>query len=211
MRIDDEELREVFKAASEEHLQNLDQGLLHLEKYPDDQATLEALMRETHSLKGDANMLGLKDLGTLAHQMEHILGSIKRGEQPFNANLGDRLSHGLVAIRQLIDESITGESAGVNTFYVLAELMGASGSQVQQQAAGNGRDEGREAGELRAEVEATVELAIMQPEVGAEVTSVASSDIALELGSIETSDQSTLAIAEPVPEDLVTLRQNLEA
>ncbi|MBE9104964.1 Hpt domain-containing protein, partial [Nostoc cf. edaphicum LEGE 07299] len=65
MIIDDEELRDVFKVASEEHLQNLDDGLLHLENHPDDLAVLEALMREAHSLKGDANMLGVKDVGTL--------------------------------------------------------------------------------------------------------------------------------------------------
>ncbi len=50
--IDDDELRAVFKIASEEHLQSLDDGLLYLEKHPADRATLEALMREAHSLKG---------------------------------------------------------------------------------------------------------------------------------------------------------------
>ncbi len=32
--IEDQELREVFKIASEEHLQKLDEGFLHLEKNP---------------------------------------------------------------------------------------------------------------------------------------------------------------------------------
>ena len=58
MMIDDEELRGIFKTSSEERLQALDEGLLHLEKHPDDPETLEALMRECHSLKGDSNMLG---------------------------------------------------------------------------------------------------------------------------------------------------------
>ncbi len=126
MRIEDDELREVFQIASEEHIQNLDAGLLHLEKHPDDMETLKALMRDTHSLKGDANMLGLKDLGTLAHQMEHLLGKVIRGEQPFTPELADHLGHGLDAVRKLAHEALTGEPAAVNTFYVLAELMGAT-------------------------------------------------------------------------------------
>ncbi|WP_448572237.1 hybrid sensor histidine kinase/response regulator [Trichothermofontia sp.] len=126
MRIEDDELREVFQIASEEHIQNLDAGLLHLEKHPDDMETLKALMRDTHSLKGDANMLGLKDLGTLAHQMEHLLGQVIRGEQPFTTELADHLGHGLEAVRKLVNEALTGEAAAVNTFYVLAELMGAT-------------------------------------------------------------------------------------
>ncbi|MEH2105923.1 hybrid sensor histidine kinase/response regulator [Nostoc sp.] len=132
MMIDDEELRDVFKVASEEHLQNLDDGLLHLENHPDDLAVLEALMREAHSLKGDANMLGVKDVGTLAHQIEHILTQLKQQENPASS-LGDgttdspyeRLAHAIAAIRKLVHEAVTGEPARVDTFSVLAELMGA--------------------------------------------------------------------------------------
>lgn len=130
--IDDEELRDVFKVASEEHLQNLDDGLLHLENHPDDLAVLEALMREAHSLKGDANMLGVKDVGTLAHQIEHILTQLKQQENPASSLGNDttdspyeRLAHAIAAIRKLVHEAVTGEPARVDTFSVLAELMGA--------------------------------------------------------------------------------------
>ncbi|MCC5652441.1 Hpt domain-containing protein [Nostoc sp. XA013] len=132
MMIDDEELRDVFKVASEEHLQNLDDGLLHLENHPDDLAVLEALMREAHSLKGDANMLGVKDVGTLAHQIEHVLTQLKQQENPApsldNGTTDtpyERLAHAIAAIRKLVHEAVTGEPARVDTFYTLAELMGA--------------------------------------------------------------------------------------
>jgi two-component system chemotaxis sensor kinase CheA len=126
MMIDDEELRVTFKVASEEHLQKLNEGLLHLEEQPDDLGKLEELMREAHSLKGDAGMLGVKDIATLAHQWEHLLGTVKRKETPLSPELCDRLYHGLDAIAKLVQESVTGEEAGVNTFYVLAYLMGAA-------------------------------------------------------------------------------------
>jgi len=124
--IEDEELRDVFKIASEEHLQKLDDGLLYLEQHPQDSAKLEELLRETHSLKGDAGMLGVKNVASLAHQIEHILGGVKRGETQLNLDISDRLSQGLDAIRQLVDEAVTGQDSGVNTFYVLANMMGAS-------------------------------------------------------------------------------------
>ncbi|MGF2035188.1 MAG: hybrid sensor histidine kinase/response regulator [Nostoc sp. CmiVER01] len=138
MMIDDEELRDIFKVASEEHLQNLDDGLLHLENHPDDLAVLEALMREAHSLKGDANMLGIKDIGTLAHQIEHILTQLKQQENPASS-LGngttdspyERLAHAIAAIRKLVHEAVTGEPAKVDTFSVLAELMGAQPGKME--------------------------------------------------------------------------------
>ncbi|TAF34348.1 MAG: hybrid sensor histidine kinase/response regulator [Oscillatoriales cyanobacterium] len=126
MIIEDEELRDVFKIASEEHLQKLDDGLLYLEEHPGDSAKLEELLRETHSLKGDAGMLAVKNVASLAHQIEHILGGVKRGETQLTSEISDRLSQGLDAIRKLVDEAVTGQDSGVNTFYVLASMMGAS-------------------------------------------------------------------------------------
>jgi two-component system, chemotaxis family, sensor kinase CheA len=126
MIIEDAELRDVFKIASEEHLQKLDDGLLYLEQHPGDSAKLEELLRETHSLKGDAGMLAVKNVASLAHQIEHILGGVKRGETQLNPEISDRLSQGLDAMRKLVDEAVTGKDSGVNTFYVLASMMGAS-------------------------------------------------------------------------------------
>ncbi|MDY7006033.1 MAG: hybrid sensor histidine kinase/response regulator [Cyanobacteriota bacterium] len=124
--IEDTELREVFKTASEEHLQKLDEGFLYLEKYPQDLTKSEELLREIHSLKGDAAMLGIKNVSQLAHQLEHLLGEITRGEQTISPETSDRLSLGLDAIYKLVQEAVTGEPSGINTVHVLAILMGAN-------------------------------------------------------------------------------------
>lgn len=125
MMIEDDELRTTFQFASEEHLQKLDEGLLYLEEHPEDQEKLSEMMREAHSLKGDAGMLGVKDVATLAHQWEYLLGTLKDGKAFLKEGIYDRLYGGLDAIRKLVHEAVTGEPSGVNTFYVLAELMGA--------------------------------------------------------------------------------------
>ncbi|MGD1804532.1 hybrid sensor histidine kinase/response regulator [Dapis sp. BLCC M126] len=131
--IEDAELREVFQTASEEHLEKLDEGFLYLEKHPEDLEKLEQLLREAHSLKGDAGMLGVKDVSQIAHQIEHLLGEIKRGEKVISPETSDRLSVGLDAIRKLIQEEVTGKKSGINTVYILANLMGAKNLNTQSQ------------------------------------------------------------------------------
>ena len=133
MMIEDAELRNIFKIASEEHLQNLESGLMHLETHPNDRAILEELLREAHTLKGDARMLGVSEVETLIHQLEEILAAAGRGETVLAAQNCDRLYQGLDAIRQLVQEAVTGQPAGVNVFYVLANLMGAAASAYGEQ------------------------------------------------------------------------------
>lgn len=123
MIIEDQELRSLYKAASAEHIQNIEAALLHLEKNPQDHAKLEGLLREIHGLKGDSRMLGVIDVETLTHQMEEILGSINRGEQLLTPQLCDCLYRGLDAISKIAHEAVTGQAAGVSVFHVLAQLM----------------------------------------------------------------------------------------
>ncbi|MCA1991955.1 MAG: chemotaxis protein CheA, partial [Coleofasciculus sp. S288] len=129
MMIEDEELRDLYKVASADHIQKIEAGLLHLEKNPLDQTQLEQLLRETHSLKGDSRMLGVKDVETLTHQIEDILGAVKRGERVLTPQVFDCLYQGLDAVRKIAQEAITGQSAGVSVFRVLAQLMGADSSE----------------------------------------------------------------------------------
>ncbi len=130
MMIEDEELRTLYKEASADHIQKIEAGLLHLEKNPLDQAQLEQLLRETHSLKGDSRMLGVKDVETLTHQMEDILGGVKRGERVFTPGIFECLYQGLDAVRKIATEAVTGQSAGISVFHVLAQLMGADSSEA---------------------------------------------------------------------------------
>lgn len=126
MFIEDEELRNLYKTASEEHLQKLEAGLLQLEKQPDQLSCLDELLREAHSLKGDSRMLGVNSVEKLIHQMEHTLGEVQRGEVVMTSELSDRFYHGLDAIQKLVTEAVTGEPSGVDTFHTLAQLMGAA-------------------------------------------------------------------------------------
>ena len=128
MYIEDEELRELYKTSSSEHLQKLEADLMILEKSPQDNAAMEDFLREAHTLKGDSRMLGLDEIETLVHQLEDCLEGIKAGKGEITPELCDRLYQGIDAINQLSHQAITGEEVAVNTFEVLASLMGASSS-----------------------------------------------------------------------------------
>ncbi len=124
MYIEDEELRELYKVASTDHIEKIETGLLHLEKNPDDRAKLDELLRATHSLKGDSRMLGVEEAEMLVHQMEDLLNEVKESQGILSETLCDRLYYGVDAVRKIAREAVTGEAHGVSVFDVVAQMMG---------------------------------------------------------------------------------------
>ena len=95
-------------------------------------------MREAHTLKGDSRMLGLNDIEMLVHQLEDCVEEIKAGKGEITPELCDRLYQGIDAVNQLSHQAITGDTVEVNTFEVLALLMGASDA---PESAGSAEDD----------------------------------------------------------------------
>lgn len=122
MYIEDKELRDLFKAESEEHLQRLETGLLQLEKQPNDPVVLSDIFREAHSLKGAARMLGVLNVEMVAHRIEDILGEAKAGNRTLTSGVMDRIYTGLDAIRQWVHEAVTGEQVELDPQPVLRLL-----------------------------------------------------------------------------------------
>ena len=71
---------ELFREEMDAHAAALDTGLLALEASPDDRATLDALMRAAHSIKGAAKIVGLDAGVQIAHAMEDVFVSARAGE-----------------------------------------------------------------------------------------------------------------------------------
>ena len=121
--IEDTELRQLFKAESTEHLARLDDGLLRLEKNCTDQALLEDVFREAHSMKGAARMLGLFKIETAAHGLESILNTARKGETPLTPDVIERMTIALGDLRKLVQEALTGEPARTKSADSLNELQ----------------------------------------------------------------------------------------
>ncbi|MDO8988965.1 MAG: hybrid sensor histidine kinase/response regulator [Sideroxyarcus sp.] len=113
--IEDHELYKLFKAESEEHLARLDDGLLRLEKTPTDQALLEEVFRESHSLKGAARMLGLGKIETAAHSLESIFNAARKGETPLMPDVIEHMNVALIDLRQHVQDALSGEPSPTPT------------------------------------------------------------------------------------------------
>jgi len=118
--IDDQEMRELFRIESEEHLQRIETGLLRLEQAPDDADALAEVFRETHSMKGAARMLGLREIESLAHAMEEIFARVSRSGTPLDPPLLDSLCKALDGLRRMAAAVLSGIPDNVP----LAALLG---------------------------------------------------------------------------------------
>lgn len=123
--IEDAELREIFRTTSEERLQVLEANILHLEKNPGDEETLSTLLREAHSLKGDARATGTTAIEGLAHSIEDVLMGIQQHQIELDPTMADSLYQGLDAIAKLVHEAVTGQAANINTDTLLTAIQSA--------------------------------------------------------------------------------------
>jgi len=198
--IEDKELRDLFKAESEEHLQSLDEGLLHLEKTPSDTATLEQVFRDAHSLKGTARMLGITSVEAIGHHFEDALGAAARGKVVLTSEVIDRLYRGLDAIRKLVHEAVTGENSGVDVARVLAQLSGES-VPVEAAAAAEGVLPPQQPDEQLAPIEAQIEVQPLETAIAlpAATEIVDTTLVALNVESPAPPEEQALTLATEAP------------
>lgn len=121
--IEDEELRELFRIESEEHIQIIEKGLLDLEKNPKDYETLHLIFREAHSMKGASRMLGISDIESIAHIFEEVLGKASRGEFEITPSFIDTYYVALDAMKNLVHEAVTGEKTDLDVVSILDLLL----------------------------------------------------------------------------------------
>jgi two-component system, chemotaxis family, sensor kinase CheA len=73
----DAEFRELFKTEAAERLDTMAALLMDAERGTSDADAVHALLREAHTLKGAAGMVGLADVGALAHDLEDLLVPVR--------------------------------------------------------------------------------------------------------------------------------------
>lgn len=80
-----------FVTECQEHLTTMNADLLVLESDPHNADTLAEIVREAHTIKGAAKMMGAEDVAALAHEMEDLFGEVKEGSTILDAAATDRL------------------------------------------------------------------------------------------------------------------------
>jgi chemotaxis protein histidine kinase CheA len=94
-------MMELFRAELDTHLPVLGEGLLALEKDPNQPRLLEALMRAAHSIKGAARIVGVDPAVRIAHVMEDCLVAAQKGEISLQADAIDSLLRGFDFLNRL--------------------------------------------------------------------------------------------------------------
>lgn len=89
---------EIFIDETNEHLQNLSDCIMSLEKDPENMDTINEIFRAAHSLKGMAGTMGFKRMQHLTHDMENVFQEVRSGNMKVTSGLVDVLFQCLDAI-----------------------------------------------------------------------------------------------------------------
>ena len=103
-----EQYLEVFLSESAEFIQGVVDGLLALEQDPSGTESVETVFRGAHSLKGMAAAMGYDRTAELTHGMESLMDTVRRGDQPVDAELVDLMLRAVDTVKLLIDEEARG-------------------------------------------------------------------------------------------------------
>ena len=102
MDVDYQALLAVFQAEARENLATMEESLVLLEQQPDDAEVVNTLFRMAHTLKGNADGLGLRPLAELGHALEDLLQSFREGELRVTPARVDVLLESVDALRTLL-------------------------------------------------------------------------------------------------------------
>ena len=95
---------EEFVAEFNETHADIDTLLLKLEKNAGDSNLLNELFRKVHTIKGNAQLIGLNLIAGFVHVLEHILDRLRKGELVFDKLLGDVILRSVDHIGKLCND-----------------------------------------------------------------------------------------------------------
>jgi len=105
---------DIFLVESGEHLENLNQKLVELEKNPGGLNILHEIFRSAHTLKGMSSTMGFEDMADLTHHMENVLEDLKEGILQVNTFTIDVLLKCLDRLQLMIDNIREGQPVNVD-------------------------------------------------------------------------------------------------
>ena len=103
----------IFLAEVDEHLQNLDNGLIHLEQEADDEL-VQSLFRSAHTIKGMAGMIGHQRMTNLTHALETALDGVRKSEIRPSPQLTKACLTAVDSLRVLRDEVKESQTSNID-------------------------------------------------------------------------------------------------
>ncbi len=112
----------IFKAETEEHLIKLENGLVELEKQPENLGLVGGLNREVHTLKGAARVFGFSQIQEIAHRIEDIFEEVAAKRSVFSPFIAERIFKGLDAIRAILEKIVQEQEIDVDASDLCGDL-----------------------------------------------------------------------------------------
>lgn len=113
----------IFVEESSEHLEVIENGLLQLERNPDDEELLNSVFRSAHTIKGSSGTVGLPDIARFTHVMEEILEQMRAGQLRAEKGIINTLLEALDLIKEMIAAVATEEQFPFERCTPLLEQM----------------------------------------------------------------------------------------
>ncbi len=129
------QLIESFKTEQQEHIQKINQGLLALEKNPDEsqqESIIKEIFREAHSLKGSARAVGMTVVESIGHAMEDILLQVKEKHRKLTPELFDLLYQTLDAVEEMMRHAEKGNTTPPSKILILLSTLEESAALVPE-------------------------------------------------------------------------------
>lgn len=95
------EMKRQFRSETTEHLNNFEKMLMVLEKEPGNPDAIHSAFRYIHSLKGNSDYLGVKDINLLSHELEDIMDDVRSSSVSVDEGVLTILFKGLDLLREM--------------------------------------------------------------------------------------------------------------
>lgn len=111
-----------FREETADNARTIADGLLALERAPDDRAALDGVFRAAHTVKGSARLLGFASVANLAHAMESLLGELRTGSLVLSPALNDVLLQANDAVLALATAASENRAIDLDPAPLIAQL-----------------------------------------------------------------------------------------
>lgn len=111
-----------FEREIKEQVQIIINGLLSLEREPQNREILNEVFRQTHTIKGSSTMMRFYEIRDVAHEMENVLDAARNEKLTLTGSSQDVLFQALDCIMRLLESALTGAPPDVSVENVLEKL-----------------------------------------------------------------------------------------
>jgi two-component system, chemotaxis family, sensor kinase CheA len=96
--------QEIFIEEAFDLINQLEEKMLQLESDPSDQGMIDQVFRIMHTLKGNSNMFGYKNMAEITHELENIYDMVRSGKMTFSHAILDITLQCIDHFRNLVND-----------------------------------------------------------------------------------------------------------